>query len=156
VHSNTENRLSPARGMLALLLIMFGLTGTASGQPQEEAVNAGTTVQILLDQNGKSYLAGPDGMTLYTLSKDEQGTSNCVRGCIENWPPLTTERQTVEPAGLTGSLGTFIRKPPDNRTQVTYENLPLYYWSRDQVPGDMTGEGIGDIWTVARPVGASR
>jgi predicted lipoprotein with Yx(FWY)xxD motif len=34
---------------------------------------------------------------------------------------------------------------------VVYNGQPLYYWSRDKVPGDVTGDGIGGIWSVARP-----
>lgn len=148
------------RRLLTLLSLLFALTGTANGQGPVQATGqanaADTTVQILLDSDGIPYLAGPDGMTLYLLAKDKPNVSKCIRGCIENWPPLIAGRQITTPAGLEGTLGTFTRDAPDHRPQVIYEGMPLYYWSRDKVPGDMTGDGIGDIWSVARPHGARR
>jgi predicted lipoprotein with Yx(FWY)xxD motif len=114
--------------------------------------NVEPTVQMRQDANGTTYLAGPDGMTLYRFKKDHAGTGTCMEGCAGNWPPLVIASQPVAPAGLGGALGIIKRAPPDNRLQVTYEGQPLYYWHRDRQPGDTTGDGIGDIWSVVRPV----
>jgi len=35
--------------------------------------------------------------------------------------------------------------------QVTYNGIPLYYYSKDTKPGDTTGEGVGGIWHVVKP-----
>lgn len=160
VPSKTENMHARPWHMLALLVIL-GLSGTVSGQDRGKApkhvIAALTTVQVLLDENGETYLAGPEGMTLYTLKKDKpSAASKCIGGCAENWPPLVAEQQLVAPPGLAGKLGTLKRRGPDCRIQVTYQDQQLYYWFRDQAPGDITGDGIGDIWSVARPVNAKR
>ncbi len=115
------------------------------------AANLAPTVQLLTDADGRPYLAGPDGMTLYTIVSDRPGIGECRRGCAENWPPLVVGYAPVAAAGLTGETGNIRRTPPDRRLQVTYEGRPLYYWSRDRSVGDTTGDGIGDIWSVARP-----
>lgn len=155
VPSKTENMRAQSRRMLVLLVIL-GLSSMVSGQDKGKApahsIATPTSVQVLLDENGKTYLAGPEGMTLYTLKKDKHGTSKCIRGCAKNWPPLVAEKLLVAPPGLVGELGSMKRRKPDHRIQATYQGQPLYYWFRDQAPGDITGDGIGDIWSVARPL----
>jgi predicted lipoprotein with Yx(FWY)xxD motif len=48
---------------------------------------------------------------------------------------------------VTGTLGSFTRA--DNGTQVTYNNMPLYYFIGDKAPGDVTGQGVGNAWFAA-------
>jgi predicted lipoprotein with Yx(FWY)xxD motif len=100
------------------------------------AANIEPTVLQLTDADGNPYLAGPDGMTLYSINivSDRPGIGECRRGCAENWPPLVIGRAPA--AGMNDELGVVQRTPPDRRLQVTYEGQPLYYWSRDRLPGD--------------------
>ena len=156
--SSKKGIICAQAGKVLIAFLILGLSGFASGQGREELETRGigesTLVQVLLDESGEAYLAGPDGMTLYTMKKDRPGIpSKCTRGCAENWPPLVAGQHLVAPRGLVGKIGTLNRRMPDHRTQVTYQGQPLYYWSRDQLPGDITGDGIGDIWSVARPLG---
>lgn len=139
-----------------IFLVGLSFSGVVSGDnvkaPPGGASAAPSAVQVLLDEQGRRYLAGPDGMTLYILYKDKEDESVCVRGCAENWSPLIADQNPVTPQGLSGKLSLLKRRAPDQRTQVTYQGRPLYYWFRDRVPGDMLGDGIGGIWSVARPL----
>ena len=91
-------------------------------------------------------------MTLYVLSKETASDLICVEDCTENWPPYLADSGTVlsEPFGLVRR-----EQNEDSRTivgyQLSYKDQPLYYWSRDKQAGDVTGDGIGGIWQVARP-----
>ena len=38
--------------------------------------------------------------------------------------------------------------------QATYNGWPLYYFIRDEAPGDTNGQGVGEIWYVVDPSGA--
>ena len=98
-----------------------------------------------------SFLVGPDGMTLYRFNPDEPGLSNCTDQCAANWPPLLLEEgQRPNPnAGVVGELGTTERD--DGTFQVTYQDMPLYYWVNDEVPGDATGHEVNDVWYVVPP-----
>jgi len=49
--------------------------------------------------------------------------------------------------GVEGELATITRE--DGSLQVTYNGLPLYFWNEDGAPGDTTGQGVGDVWSVA-------
>lgn len=39
----------------------------------------------------------------------------------------------------------------DGTLQVSYKGQPLYLWVNDTNPGDMTGDGVMDVWHIARP-----
>ncbi len=97
------------------------------------------------------FLIGPNGMTLYVFAKDEMGVSNCVDQCAANWPPLTvgTSQEVAVGEGVGGEVGTIERA--DGTLQVTYNGMPLYYWINDVVPGDTTGQNVGEVWFVAVP-----
>ncbi len=97
------------------------------------------------------FLVGPNGMTLYLFTRDAPGVSNCSGDCLANWPPLLVaegQQPTLQP-GLIGTLGTIRRD--DGTIQVTYNDMPLYYWVNDQQPGDATGQGVNNVWFVMQP-----
>ena len=55
-------------------------------------------------------------------------------------------------AGVDASLlGTTTRK--DGTLQVTYNGMPLYYYAKDTVAGDVNGQEVGDVWYVIAPNG---
>lgn len=40
---------------------------------------------------------------------------------------------------------------PDGSSQTTYLGWPLYYYEGDGQPGSINGDGINDVWYVAKP-----
>jgi Uncharacterized protein conserved in bacteria len=89
-------------------------------------------------------------MTLYMFTKDTAGVSNCAGGCLTAWPPLVATGNLVAGPGVTGKLGFITRA--DGTKQVTYNDMPLYYWASDMKPGDMTGQGVGGVWFMVPPI----
>jgi predicted lipoprotein with Yx(FWY)xxD motif len=100
------------------------------------------------------FLVGPNGMTLYIFTNDAPGVSNCYDNCAVNWPPLLVpaSQQPTAGEGVTGALG--VTERTDGTFQVTYDEMPLYYWIRDVVPGDATGQNVGEVWFVINVEGA--
>jgi predicted lipoprotein with Yx(FWY)xxD motif len=94
-------------------------------------------------------LVDPRGMTLYLYTKDEPSVSNCYDQCAAAWPPLMTDAPPTGPDAVAGGLGTTTRT--DGGLQVTYNGMPLYYWAKDQKPGDTTGQNVGGVWFVVNP-----
>ena len=92
-------------------------------------------------------LVGPNGMTLYTFANDpaSSGKSVCVDKCAINWPPLAAA------AGDQASGGWSVITRNDGSKQWAYKGKPLYYWIKDQKPGDRTGDGVNKVWSVVRP-----
>jgi len=40
---------------------------------------------------------------------------------------------------------------PDGSKQWAFKGKPLYKWSKDEEPGDTTGDGVNKVWHAARP-----
>jgi predicted lipoprotein with Yx(FWY)xxD motif len=114
----------------------------------EPTINIATTPKL------GQILVGDKGLTLYIFTKDEPGKSNCNADCLKKWPPLLTQGNPTLGAGVDASLvGTATLA--DGSKIVTYKQMPLYYWVKDLKPGDTTGEGVGNVWFVVSPTGAT-
>jgi plastocyanin len=69
----------------------------------------------------------------------------CYDKCAQAWPPLLTAGAPKTGDGADAALlGTTART--DGTTQVTYNGWPLYYYVKDQKPGDVTGQDVGGVW----------
>jgi len=91
-------------------------------------------------------LVGSNGMTLYSFDKDVAGSgkSVCNGPCVGNWPPLFAQ----EGDAASGDWSVVTRD--DGKKQWAYKGKPLYFWIKDQKPGDTTGDGINGVWRTAR------
>ena len=93
--------------------------------------------------SGKIY-TDAKGMTLYTFDKDEANKSNCYDKCATNWPPFMAAADAKAEGEWT------IVERTDGSKMWAYEGKPLYTYIKDKKAGDMTGEGVGDVWHVAK------
>lgn len=105
---------------------------------------AAEPVKVMDSAKGK-VLTGDNGMTLYTFKKDSKGVSNCYDDCAKNWPPL----MAASGAKAEGAYSLVDRK--DGSKQWAKDGMPLYYWVKDKKMGDVTGDGVGGNWDVAKP-----
>jgi predicted lipoprotein with Yx(FWY)xxD motif len=97
------------------------------------------------------FLTATDGSTLYTFAKDTAGVTNCSGDCAKNWPAYKAgaeDKLSVSDVDIKGKLGTI--KLADGSLQVTYNDMPLYYFAKDAAPGDTNGDGAGGVWAVAK------
>jgi len=113
----------------ALCVVLVAVFGSASAQDA-----------IIKKTNG--VFTNGAGMTVYTFDKDSGGKSACNGGCATNWPPLTAAA-TAKPVG---DLTVISRD--DGSKQWAYKGKPLYLWSKDQKPGDKTGDNLNNAWHV--------
>ena len=117
------------KGMAVLIV---GLATAGAALAQEPAKKMG------------GMMTNPAGMTLYTFDKDAGGKSACNGPCAANWPPLIAAAD----AKASGDWSIIARD--DGSKQWAYKGKPLYLWSKDQKPGDMTGDGFNGIWHVVK------
>jgi predicted lipoprotein with Yx(FWY)xxD motif len=109
------------------------------------ALGAAACAQVPTHTDG-GVLTNESGMTLYTFDKDAGGKSACNGPCAKNWPPLAASAAAMP----TGDYTVVSRE--DGTKQWAYKGKPLYAWSRDQKPGDKTGDGfLNGAWHVAMP-----
>ena len=90
---------------------------------------------------------GANGMTLYTFDRDAMGSgkSACNGPCAANWPPLMAS------AADSGSGDWSIVTRDDGSRQWAYKGKPVYFWAKDAKAGDRTGDGVNNVWHLARP-----
>jgi predicted lipoprotein with Yx(FWY)xxD motif len=117
----------------SIMAVLVGCAGMASAQAPAKTTDG--------------VLTNSAGMTLYTFDKDPAGAgkSTCNGPCAANWPPLLAQD------GASASDHYSIVTRDDGKKQWAYMGKPLYLWSKDQKPGDKTGDGFKDVWHVAKP-----
>ena len=120
---------------------------SAEGNPIKPA-----GLQVIQNDKLGKILADDAGRTVYIFTKDTKDTSVCYDKCEQSWPPLLSLGTPDVKEGINASLlGSTQRK--DGTTQVTYNSMPLYYYTPDQAPGDVKGQGVGNVWYVSAPDG---
>ena len=123
-----------------LLLLILSVASALAQDAIVKVTNNPTLGNILTDSRG---------MTLYIFTKDTANVSNCYDKCAAAWPALMVSGgQSASGTIAGGTLGTIQRK--DGSTQVTYNNMPLYYYAKDTKPGDTTGQNVGGVWFVVK------
>jgi len=173
-----RHRIAVVAGLLPLILIVAACSGGAttapasqtpsqaapslaaqSSAPSAEAsapaspATTGATVEAkTVGSIGTKLVAGSNGMTVYTFTKDvkDSGKSACTGGCLDTWPALTVAAggTPTAGAGVTGTLGTITRED-NGALQVTYNGLPLYFFKNDKAPGD--ANGVYQFWEAVNP-----
>jgi predicted lipoprotein with Yx(FWY)xxD motif len=141
------------------LAAAIGLAACGGDSPTSSgsgAQSSGTSAQPTLQTATSAFgdiLSDPSGRTLYMFEPDKGGESACYGDCAKAWPALTVEDDPVAGTGVDESLlGTTERR--NGSLQVTYGGLPLYYFAFDKKPGDINGQGSGDVWWVVSPQGS--
>jgi len=121
-----------------LSLLFVSLLAACASQGQKISSPARLNDGVLVSNNG---------IPLYTFDKNNYGggTSACNGQCAINWPPLLV----ADGEAAAGDYSIFKRE--DGRKQWAFKGRPLYFWSKDQQPGDRTGDGFNKLWRVARP-----
>jgi predicted lipoprotein with Yx(FWY)xxD motif/plastocyanin len=124
----------------------------ASSAPAAPVADKPASVALAKNDALGAFLADDQGRSLYLYTKDTPNTSNCYDKCEQAWPPLFTQGAAKAGDGVDASLlGTTTRK--DGSIQVTYNGWPLYYFVKDQKPGDVTGQNVGSVWFVVSAKG---
>lgn len=117
-------------------LVLAGLTAAGCA-----AMGGSAPAQV-----ADGVLVGPNGMTLYTFDRDTTpGKSVCNGPCANNWPPLMARAGAAAPADWS------VISRDDGSAQWAYKSKPVYYWIKDQKPGDRSGDGFNQVWHLARP-----
>jgi predicted lipoprotein with Yx(FWY)xxD motif len=151
-------RLAVAFAATAMLLA--GCAGGDDDASTETGGGGNATVSVTEDATLGSILVDSSGQALYTAEQEEDGTIVCEASCLDLWLPLTVNdgETPTAAAGVDGSLATVARD--DGTAQVTLEGVPLYTFSMDRSPGDVTGNDVTDdfdgvtfTWHVATPSG---
>jgi len=125
------------------------MTGEGVGKAWYVLTVPAYTVMIGTNKAVGNYLVDGSGNSLYWFTKDSANTSACSGDCIKNWPAFTVDSFVVPSALKASDFGTISRS--DGTMQATYKGYPLYYWVKDKMHGDVTGQNVGKVWFVIDP-----
>ncbi|WP_181391759.1 outer membrane protein assembly factor BamB family protein [Methanospirillum lacunae] len=129
-----------------LFLLFIGIT-------QITVVLGDSVAPITLVQSEiGSILTDSHGKTLYVFANDIPGsnTSACSgSGCTGVWPPYFADLSGISRLSdplHSEDFSTFVRT--DGKNQTTFHGWPLYSYSGDINPGDVTGQAYNNSWYV--------
>ncbi len=142
--------------LLAGALVVAGVFAACGGDDDDDEGEDGIggdslppVVKVVQDAKHGAILASFNGATLYTFTQDSVGKSVCTGSCAETWPPFEAE----EPPKVSGATGEFtIVTRDDNKKQLALNGRPLYRYAPDKA-GEVTGDGVGGVWFVAKANG---
>ena len=97
-----------------------------------------------MDTAKGEVLTDAKGMSLYTFDKDAVGVSNCYGDCAVKWPPVTAA------AGVVAADDFSLVTRKDGAQQSAFKGMPLDLGQGDKKPGDVSGDGIGGVWHLAK------
>lgn len=117
-------------------------------------------VKVAKSDEYGSYLTDASGRALYLFTADTQGMGYakpmvaCSGDCLVKWPPLYSAGAPMADGMAKKALIGTIQQ--GGKTMVTYNGWPLYYFFKDQGPGQTNGQGIdafGGEWYLVSPSG---
>ena len=140
---NTRIARWTAPSAVALALAVAGCGG--GGSSETSAAGAAQTVSAKQLAGLGAVLVDDHGHALYASDQEAAGMIRCTGSCTTFWDPLTAGASA--PTGgsdVTGKLATIRRA--DGARQVTYKGMPLYRFTQDPGPGQVTGNDFKDAF----------
>jgi predicted lipoprotein with Yx(FWY)xxD motif len=127
-----------------------------SASPAAAAAGSGLVITTKSGSAG-AFLTDGSGRAVYLWMKDGKDSSACDGACAGAWPPVTATGAVSASGGVTtAGLSTITRS--GGAKQVVYDGHPLYYFSGDSGPGQVSGQGsdsFGAKWWLVDPAGTS-
>jgi len=127
---------------------------TATSAPASSAPASTSAAELsVAESKAGQIVVGAQGLSVYYFTKNtkDSGNSVCTGACLTSWPAVTSPTATPTVNGVTGKVGTI--PTADGKMQVTINGMPIYYYSKDQTAGDITGQGVGGVWYLVSPSG---
>ncbi|GHH96413.1 SCO0930 family lipoprotein [Streptomyces capillispiralis] len=124
------------------------------GEVGEEVLEALPGLSVVDDPELGEIVVDAKGRTLYRFVKDTDWpmTTACTGSCLDTWKPAAlVEKNDVE--GIDPKLVIPFNRP-DGKKQQTLDCWPLYWFTGDQQPGDINGQGKDGKWFAVAPDGS--
>jgi predicted lipoprotein with Yx(FWY)xxD motif len=135
--------------VLAAATVAFAAACTLSpaSDTSESSERETAALTKIVDTTAGQVIADAQGLSLYTFDPDTSTASKCNNACARAWPPLFAP---TDGSVLAAPFAEITRN--DGKKQVSYNGHPLYRYVGDEHEGDITGDGSGGVWHLARPL----
>lgn len=117
------------------------------------SAGAADAVVAVTDSDLGKILVDGDGVTLYAFTNDTDGKPTCTDACAATWPAATAADLSDGVKGVDDGVLSLVAGT-DGEQQLKAGDHPLYRYSGDGGPGDVNGQGSGDVWFVVAPDGS--
>lgn len=123
-----------------------GKPAAAAAAADKKAPAQGAELSVAQNPMLGGILADAEGRTLYRFDKDSAWPMKfgCLDACLDTWKPAKpVDKSKVSgiAAELVGSV-----KRPDGSEQLTIDCWPVYLFTGDKAPGDITGHNKQGLW----------
>ena len=125
---------------LSIIALSFTLLNSNLALADEAGRFAPLTEFTIAD--GRDVVATEAGRVVYTFDVDDGDISNCYDACAKTWPPVLIKDATALKAPMSAT------KRKDGSLQLVLEGQPLYFFKGDSNPGDIKGDGLGNVWHI--------
>jgi predicted lipoprotein with Yx(FWY)xxD motif len=135
---------------LTLVAAACGSDDDDAAPPAEESAAAdaaAATSAQLADSPLGQIMVDAEGNTLYGFTNDVDGASTCTGDCAATWPAHLIDGEPVLGEGLDPAVFSVV-EGAEGGQQLKAGKWPLYRFSGDSAPGDVNGQGVGDVWFV--------
>ncbi|MDW3219157.1 MAG: hypothetical protein R8F63_11155 [Acidimicrobiales bacterium] len=129
--------------------------GTPDADPPADLTTDDVLVALAASGLGDILVDGA-GLSLYGFTNDVDGVPACYDACADAWPPIVVDGALDDGAlgaGLDAAVFSTVERT-DGTNQLVAGNWPLYLFAGDGAPGDVNGQGSGDVWFLAAPDGS--
>ncbi|MFD3718885.1 SCO0930 family lipoprotein [Streptomyces sp. NPDC058674] len=113
---------------------------------EEKAVDKGAELSAQPNRELGNILVDGQGRTLYRFDKDSAWPMKfgCLGACLDTWKPA----EPVDKAKIAGIANELVGsvKRPDGSEQLTIDCWPVYLFTGDKKPGDITGHNNKGLW----------
>ncbi|MEV4637792.1 hypothetical protein AB0J80_10600 [Actinoplanes sp. NPDC049548] len=125
--------------------------------PPKSIRKGSKTVELNATENAQigTYVTDGAGRTLYRFDKDDNKPpkATCNGDCAKAWPPLLIKSPgKIYPKGIDPKVLGYVERA-DGHCQVTINGWPVYYFAKDEKPGDILGQGVNGTWFAVGPAG---
>jgi predicted lipoprotein with Yx(FWY)xxD motif len=152
-------RTGAAAGLAVLVTAVVACGGPAGAAGKAPASRGSrVTIEARSLPGVGTVLVSSRGYALYMFEPDAQRQVTCTGLCAATWPPVRIPASASLAAGrgVSPALLGSDRDPAGGSRVVTYNGWPLYAYTGDVAPGQVTGQGIdlnGGDWYLIRPSG---
>src|SRR5688572_12720148 len=102
-----------------------------------------------------TYVTDGAGRTLYRFDEDSNKPpkATCNGDCAKAWPPLLIKSPgKIFPKGIDPKILGYVERA-DGTCHVTINGWPVYFFAKDEKPGDILGQGVNGTWFAVGPGG---